>query len=278
MKLHSIETGNFKLDGGAIFGVVPKTMWNKLYPADENNLINIPMRCLLIEDGSKKILVDCGMGEKMDPKLLQYYFPNGDDTLKSSLSKAGVSPSEITDVILTHLHFDHCGGAVHPDGTLVFANATHWVSASHWESAHDPNRREKPSFFKENFDPIEKAGKLKKIESESKVTRNVVLKLFYGHTDGLIVPFINYEGRTLVYAGDFIPTSPHIQMSYICAYDINPLVSFDEKEEFLEEAVEGNYTIFFEHDIAAECCSLQRTPKGVREKERFKLSDFVINK
>lgn len=277
MKLHAIETGNFKLDGGAIFGVVPKTMWAKTYPADDNNLINIPMRCLLVEDGKKKILIDCGMGEKMDPKLLQYYFPNGDDTLLGSLAAVGVKPEDVTDVVLTHLHFDHCGGAIHPDGQLSFPGATHWVSASQWETAHEPNRREKPSFFNENFDPIEKAGRLKVIESSSKVTKNVILKLYYGHTDGLIVPFINYNGQTLVYTADFIPSGPHVQMSYVCAYDNYPLVTVEEKEQFLEEALKGGYTLFFEHDLYTECCSLEQTSRGVRIKKTFKLADFVNN-
>jgi glyoxylase-like metal-dependent hydrolase (beta-lactamase superfamily II) len=210
----------------------------------------------------------------MDPKLLKYYFLNGDDTLFKSLDRVGVSPDQITDVVLTHLHFDHCGGATRADGSLTFPNATHWVSASQWESAHEPNRREKPSFFTENFDPIEQAGKLKVIDSESKITKNVVLKLFYGHTDGLIVPFISDNGKTLVYTADFIPSSPHVNMSYICAYDIYPLVSFEEKEQFLAEAVERNYTLFFEHDLYVECCTLEPTSRGIKVKETFKLSDF----
>jgi len=272
MELYSIETGNFKLDGGAMFGVVPKTMWNKVYPADENNLINSPMRCLLIKDGDKTVLIDCGMGEKMDPQLSKFYYLNGDDTLQKSLDKVGVKPEEITDLVLTHLHFDHCGGAVKPDGSLMFPNATHWVSASHWESAHNPNNRERPSFFTENFDPIKEAGKLKIIKKETKLSKNISLKLFYGHTDGLIVPFIKDGKKTLVYVTDFIPSSSHVQLSFICAYDINPLVTVDEKQEFLEEAVEKNYTLFFEHDIHTECCSLQRTAKGIRVKEMFALN------
>jgi glyoxylase-like metal-dependent hydrolase (beta-lactamase superfamily II) len=274
MKLHSIETGNFKLDGGAMFGVVPKTMWNKVYPADENNLINSPMRCLLIEDGDKKVLIDCGMGEKMDPQLSKFYFLNGDDTLQKSLDRVGVKSEEITDVVLTHLHFDHCGGAVKPDGSLQFPNATHWISSSHWDSAHNPNNRERPSFFNENFDPIKEAGKLKIIKKETKLSKSITLKLFYGHTDGLIVPFIKDGKKTLVYTTDFIPSSCHVQLSFICAYDINPLVSVDEKQEFLQEAIEKNYILFFEHDIHTECCSLQQTPKGVRVKETFALSAF----
>jgi len=274
MKLHSIETGNFKLDGGAMFGVVPKTMWNKVYPADENNLVNCPMRCLLIEDGDKKVLIDCGMGEKMDPQLSKFYYLNGNDSLHKSLEKAGVKPDEITDVVLTHLHFDHCGGAIKPDGTLQFPNATHWISSSHWDSAHNPNNRERPSFFKENFDPIKEAGRLKVIKKETKLNKNITLKLFYGHTDGLIVPFIKNDKRTIVYTTDFIPTSTHVQLSFVCAYDIYPLVTVDEKQEFLKEAIENDYTLFFEHDLYAECCTLQQTPKGVRVKESFALSSY----
>jgi len=274
MKLHSIETGNFKLDGGAMFGVVPKTMWNKVYPADENNLINSPMRCLLIEEDDKKVIIDCGMGEKMDPQLSKFYYLNGDDTLQKSLDKVGVKPEEITDVVLTHLHFDHCGGAVQPDGRLQFPNATHWISNSHWDSAHNPNNRERPSFFNENFDPIKETGKLKIIKKETKLSKNITLKLFYGHTDGLIVPFIKNGKKTLVYTTDFIPSSCHVQLSFICAYDINPLVSVEEKQEFLQEAIKKDYTLFFEHDIHTECCSLYQTEKGVRVKETFSLSAF----
>lgn len=272
MELHSIETGNFKLDGGAVFGVVPKTMWHKVYPADENNLVNTPMRCLLITDGDKKILIDCGMGEKMDPQLSKFYYLNGDDTLQKSLDRVGVKPEEITDLILTHLHFDHCGGAVKPDGTLLFPNATHWVSSSQWESAHNPNNRERPSYFIENFDPIKDAGKLKIIKKESKVTKNITLKLFYGHTDGLIVPFIKNGKKTVVYVTDFIPSSSHVQLSFICAYDINPLISIEEKQDFYQEAIKKNYTLFFEHDLYTECCNIQRTPKGVRVKDLFPLT------
>ncbi len=274
MELYSIETGNFKLDGGAMFGVVPKTMWNKIYPADENNLINNSMRCLLIKDGKKIVIIDCGMGDKMDPNLLKFYYVNGEETLLTSLNKVGVKPEDVTDVVLTHLHFDHCGGATQKDGTLTFPNAKHWVSKSQWESAHSPNNRERPSFFNENYDPIKEAGKLKIIRTETNITKNIQLRLFYGHTDGLIVPFITKKGKTIVYAADFIPSSAHVQLSFICAYDIYPLVSVDEKQQFLAEAVENNYTLFFEHDIFTECCSLEQTPKGVRVKERFALEKF----
>ena len=190
MEIYSIETGNFKLDGGANFGVVPKTMWSKQYPADENNLVNTPMRCLLVKDGDRIVLIDCGLGDKLSPEFLRFYYCNGDDTLLKSLEKIGVKPDQITDVVLTHLHFDHCGGAVKPGGELQFPNAIHWVSSSQWESAHNPNHKERPSFLLENFDPIKEAGKLKIIKKESKVTKNITLKLFFGKTDVLIVTFI----------------------------------------------------------------------------------------
>jgi len=270
-----IETGNFKLDGGAIFGVVPKTMWSKVYPSDENNLINLSMRCLLVVDGKKKVLIDNGLGEKLDPKFLQYYFLNGDDSLDRSLAAVGVKPSEITDVVLSHLHFDHCGGSTRTDGSLTFPNATHWVSSSQWESAHAPNRVERPSFLPSNFDPLEKHGKLKLIDAEAKLSKNIRLKLFYGHTDGLIVPFISYNNKTLVYLADLIPTSAHIPLSFTTAYDLYPLVTIEEKEQFLTEAVENNYTMFFEHDVAVQCCTLQQTPRGVRIKDTLSLAEFA---
>lgn len=279
MQLYSIETGNLMLDGGAMFGVVPKTMWQKVYPADDNNLCNLSMRALLIIDEDKKILIDCGMGDKMDPSLAKYYFLNGDDILDSSLEAVGVNADEITDVVLTHLHFDHCGGLVKKDKKgvlkLAFKNAKHWVSKGQWEVATKPNRREKPSFIKENFSLVETEGKLFFPEEDMPLTQNVLLRQFNGHTKGLIVPQINYNGKTIVYTADFIPTSAHVPLSFICAYDIDPLQSLKEKEVFLDESIKNDYVYFFEHDINVECCSLIDTPKGVRVGEKFTLSEFV---
>lgn len=278
MELHAIETGNFMLDGGAMFGVVPKTMWGKVYPANELNLVNMSMRALLIIDGDKKILIDCGLGTKMTEKQLQYYFPNGEETLNSSLTKAGVSPLDITDVILTHLHFDHCGGATKygADGNieLVFPNARHWVSRPQWEATIQPNRRERPSFFTENIKPLQ-SGNLHLFDGTVAVTDTVQLRLYHGHTAGLIVPIISYKGKTLVYGADFLPASPFISPAYVCAYDLFPLTTISEKEEFLLEAAQNNYTIFFEHDLYTQCATVEKTERGFKEKARFSLKEFL---
>ncbi len=256
-----------------MFGVVPKTIWNKTYPADENNLVNLAMRCLLVIDGGRKILIDCGMGEKMDPALSKYYFQNGDDSLQKSLDRLGVNAADITDLVLTHLHFDHCGGAVKPDGSLMFPNATHWVSREQWDSAHAPNDRERPSFFGLNFDPLAEAGRIELIETTVNLGKNLELRLFQGHSTGQIIPFINLGHRTLVYVADFIPTWSHVQLSFISAYDIRPLVALAEKKAFLQDAVEQDCILFLEHDQGAECCTLQSTLKGVRVKDSFALTD-----
>lgn len=277
MKLHAIETGNFMLDGGAMFGVVPKTMWSKVYPSNELNLVNMSMRALLIIDGESKILIDCGLGTKMTEKQLQYYFPNGEETLHSSLAKAGVSPHEITDLILTHLHFDHCGGATKYDESgklaLVFPNARHWVSRPQWESTLKPNRRERPSFFDDNIKPLQ--SNLQLFDETASVTPNVQLRLYHGHTAGLIVPIINYNGKTLVYGADFLPSAAFISPAYVCAYDLFPLTTIAEKETFLLEAVQNNYTIFFEHDLYTQCATVEKTERGFKERARFSLSEFT---
>lgn len=277
MELHSLETGNLMLDGGALFGVVPKSIWNTIYPADENNLCNISMRAMLVRDAGRIILIDCGMGEKMDPSLLKYYFLNGEDTLLGSLSKVGVAPEEVTDVVFSHLHFDHCGGAVtNRDGVLelTFPNAQHWVSEAHWHSATHPNARERSSFMPENFLPIEAAGKLRLIAGDMQLTDNILLRQFHGHTAGQIVAQINYCGRTLVYVADFIPSSAHIPVSYVCGYDTSPLVTMEETQRYLEEALAGGYTFFFEHDIYTECCTLKPGKRHAVLDRRMTLAEF----
>ncbi len=281
MELYTIETGNLKLDGGAMFGVVPKVMWSKVYPSDENNLCNWSMRCLLVIDGDRKILIDNGIGEKQDHKFLKHYYLNGDDTLEKSLAKHGVSFEDITDVVLTHLHFDHCGGSIkyNENHELVpaFPNATYHTSKQQWEWANHPNRRERASFLKENIQPIMESGKLNLFETDTDLLPNFKVRLYNGHTDGQVIPFINVNGRTIVYCADLFPSVAHIPMPYVMAYDTRPLLTLKEREEFFKEAIESDYILFFEHDLYHECCSLQETEKGVREKETFTLAEFMAN-
>ncbi|MCK4569048.1 MAG: MBL fold metallo-hydrolase [Bacteroidales bacterium] len=276
MNLFPIETGNLKLDGGAMFGVVPKMLWQKQYPADEKNLCNWAMRCLLIEDENRLILIDNGIGDKQDHDFLKHYYLNGDDTIESSLAKFGYKPADVTDMVLTHLHFDHCGGSIkyNDDNTayeLSFPNATYWVSKQQYEWATNPNHRESASFLKENIFPIKESGHLKLIEEEGDILPNISVRIFNGHTEGQIIPLINYHGRTVAFMADLLPASTHIPMPWIMAYDTRPLVTLDDKTRFYKEAVPGDYVLFFEHDLYNECCTLQETDKGVRVKETFKL-------
>lgn len=279
MKLYPILTGNLKLDGGAMFGVVPKALWNKGYPADENNLCNWAMRCLLIEDEDRLILIDNGIGDKQDEKFLKYYYLNGDDTLEKSLAKYGFKPTDITDMILTHLHFDHCGGSIKyadngKEYKLAFPNATYWASRQQYEWAVEPNRREKASFLKENILPIEQSGHLKLIEKEGQILPKITVKLFNGHTDGQLIPYIDYNGKTVAFMADLLPSTAHVPMSWIMAYDVRPLETLKDKERFYKDALENNIILFFEHDLYNECCTLHETQKGVRVKEIFKLADI----
>jgi glyoxylase-like metal-dependent hydrolase (beta-lactamase superfamily II) len=301
MKLYSINTGYFKLDGGAMFGVVPKSMWNKLNPADENNMCSWALRCLLIEDEGKLILIDNGMGNKQDAKFFGHYYLHGDDTLEKSLAKHGFTKDDITDIFLTHLHFDHCGGSIEKDGEKLvpaFKNATYWSNEAHWQWATQPNAREKASFLKENILPIQECGQLKFIEvnsekavvsSESLVVSKIIpplstfnsplstqldVLIANGHTNAMMLPKINFNGKTIVFMADLLPSVAHIPLPYVMGYDMFPLTTLNEKSAFLTEAVENKYILFFEHDPVNECCTLQMTEKGVRVKEVFKLSEI----
>ncbi len=279
MKLTTINTGLFKLDGGAMFGVVPKTIWNKLNPADYNNMCTWAMRCLLIEDGDRLILVDTGIGSKQDKKFFDYFYLHGDDTLEKSILKAGYTPDEITDVVLTHLHFDHCGGAVNfnSDKTksfTAFKNATYWSNEAHWLWATAPNPREKASFLNENILPIKESGQLKFIAEGQSPFQNIDFLLVDGHTDKQMLPLIKQGDKTIVYVADLIPSAGHIPIAYVMGYDTRPLLSMEEKNKFLREAVAKNYTLFFEHDPLIECCSLVQTEKGIRLKDGFRLEEW----
>jgi glyoxylase-like metal-dependent hydrolase (beta-lactamase superfamily II) len=278
MKLYSINTGYFKLDGGAMFGVVPKSIWNKLNPADENNLCSWALRCLLIEDGNRLILIDNGLGNKQDAKFFGHYYLHGDDTLDKSLAKYGFSKDDITDMFLTHLHFDHCGGSIKREGEKLipaFKNATYWSNQRHWKWATEPNDREKASFLKENILPIQESGQLKFIEtSAGDFPGAIEVRQAFGHTDAMMLPQVNYNGRTIIYMADLLPSAAHIPLPYIMGYDMFPLTTLNEKKSFLTEAQQNDYVLFFEHDPQLECCTLEMTDKGIRKKEDFKLIDL----
>jgi glyoxylase-like metal-dependent hydrolase (beta-lactamase superfamily II) len=279
MKLHTINTGLFKLDGGAMFGVVPKAIWQKTNPADSNNLCTWAMRCLLIEEGHQLILVDTGIGNKQDEKFFSHYYLHGDDSTEKSLAKLGFSTADITDVFLTHLHFDHVGGAILREGEKLspaFKNATYWSNEKHWQWAVEPNAREKASFLKENILPIQESGQLKFVPEKENIEwqKNINISFAYGHTDAMMLPKISYKDRTIVYMADLLPSVGHLPLPYVMAYDMFPLKTLTEKQAFLEEAVNNNYILYLEHDPINECCTLQRTEKGIRVAETFKLSDL----
>ncbi|HUQ65732.1 MAG TPA: MBL fold metallo-hydrolase [Flavitalea sp.] len=279
MKIHVLNTGFFKLDGGAMFGVVPKSIWNKLNPADENNLCNWAMRCLLIEDGDRLILIDSGIGNKQEENFYRHYFLSEIKDLRQLVKEKGYTPENITDVFLTHLHFDHCGGAIIKEGSdLVpaFPNAKYWTNEKHWDWATNPNDREKASFLKENILPIEASGKLNfiKFEEGTSFTKNIKVRFVNGHTASMMLPQITYKGRTIVYMADLLPSAGHIPIPYVMAYDMFPLTTLVEKKLFLEEASAKNYILFFEHDPVNECCEVQLTEKGIRSSRTFMLHEL----
>ena len=272
MELFALNAGNFKLDGGACFGVVPKTIWSKFYESDDFNLLPVSTRCLLVSDSNRLILIDTGIGDKQDGKFRDHLHLFGHDNLLTSLAGAGFSPDDITDVLHTHLHYDHCGGSVQWNKSMdgfepAFKNATYWVSKEQWERAMNPNDRERPSYLNENLMPMAESGRLQMIGSGGAFAPGIELRIFHGHTAGQIIPLIDFCQRKVAFMADFIPTSSHIPIPYIASFDTMPLVAMEEKKLFLEEAVAGNYILFFEHDFYHECCTLQNTPKGVRVKE-----------
>lgn len=284
MNLYSINTGYFKLDGGAMFGVVPKSIWQRTNPADSNNMCSWALRSLLIEDGDRLILVDTGMGNKQSEKFFGYYYLFGDDSLDGSLAKHGFNRDDITDVFLTHLHFDHCGGSIqwNKDKTgyePAFKNAKFWSNKRHWKWATEPNKREKASFLKENILPIEESGQLNFIDDTEVFKRDIfndIDVLFVdGHTDAQMIPHIRYKGKTIVFMADLLPSVGHIPVPYVMGYDTRPLLTIDEKSKFLSDAVDNNYILFFEHDPVNQCCTLQHTERGVRLLDTFSFKDIL---
>jgi glyoxylase-like metal-dependent hydrolase (beta-lactamase superfamily II) len=281
MKLHVIHAGYFKLDGGAMFGVVPKSIWNNLNPADENNMCTWAMRCLLIEDKDKLILIDTGIGDKQSEQFFSYYFLHGSYGLLSSLRENGFTPDDITDVFFTHLHFDHCGGAVkrNPEDPeeyeLVFGKARYWTNKNHLKWAIKPNPREKASFLKENILPIEEHGKLNLIGSSNPFSQQFDIEYVHGHTESQMLPKIKYKGKTIVFVADLIPSAGHIPLPYVMSYDTRPLLTLKEKESFLEKAARKNYILYFEHDPQIECATVHNTEKGIRIENTFSLSEVL---
>ncbi|TXH58000.1 MAG: MBL fold metallo-hydrolase [Bacteroidia bacterium] len=279
MKLHTINTGLFKLDGGAMHGVVPKSMWNKVNPADENNMCTWAMRCMLVEDGNRLILIDTGMGNKQDEKFYSFFHPHGEDTLHKSIQNAGFHTNEITDVFLTHLHFDHCGGAINRDGDKLvpaFSNATYWSTETHWNSALQPNAREKASFLKENILPIQESGQLQFIERKDGInfTDNIQVFFMQGHTDDMMLPLLHTKSNSILYCADLVPSVAHISLPWVMGYDMRPLNTLNEKETIFQKAIDANWLLFFEHDLKNELCSLQQTDRGIKHHELIKLAEL----
>jgi len=279
MELYSINTGHFKLDGGAMFGIVPKSIWQKSNPADANNMCNWAMRCLLIKEGNRLILVDNGMGNKQDDKFFGYYYLNGNDTLDKSLAKYGFHKDDITDVFLTHLHFDHCGGSIsyNSDKTKLetaFKNATYWCNKNHWEWAVNPNPREKASFLKDNIMPIKESGQLQYLDTNQDFMPEFKLFEANGHTEGMVLPLLSYKETTVAFMADLIPSVGHIPLPYVMGYDVRPLNTLKEKEYILKQAAENNWTLFFEHDPTIECCTVAQTERGIRMDKSFDLIEL----
>lgn len=279
MNLHVIDTGHFKLDGGAMFGVVPKALWNRHQPADENNRCTWAMRCLLLEAHGRVILIDTGMGNKQDDKFRSYFEPHGEGDLLASIARAGYTREEITDVVLTHLHFDHCGGAVQkrPNGDLelTFPNAIHWSEENHWKWATDPNPRERASFLKENILPIQESGMLRFVNDDTEIIPELWFAIADGHTHGMLIPHLEIGEETLVFMADLLPSPTHIPLAWVMGYDIDPLQTIREKEAFLAEAAENNFILFYEHDPIIECSRVVETEKGFRASDLMSLADIL---
>ena len=282
MKIHALDTGLFKLDGGAMFGVVPKSMWQKVYPADANNMCTWAMRSLLIEDGSRLMLIDTGIGDKQDEKFRSHFYLHGDVTLEKSLQKLGFTSADITDVFLTHLHFDHCGGAVvrRPDGALqlAFPNATYWSNAAHWDWATHPNPREKASFLTDNILPIQESGHLQLINPAAGLPDALpqFQEIIFadGHTEKLMVPVMRYKGRTLAFMSDLLPSAAHLPLPYVMGYDMRPLITMAEKEVVLNRAADENWVLLLQHDHLHEACTVQRTDRGIRLDQTLRVSEL----
>lgn len=279
MQLHSIHTGNFKLDGGAMHGVVPKTLWQKHNPADENNMCSWAMRCLLVEDGNRLILIDNGIGDKQDEKFFSHYFLHGEQQLDKSLAAAGFSREDITDVFLTHLHFDHCGGSVRKkkDGDgfeTAFPKAIFWSHSSHWQWATHPNPREKASFLKENILPIMESGQLKFYDKEADFPDWFTVQVVNGHTEGMMLPCIHWKGKQILFAADLFPSHAHLPIPWVMAYDTRPLLSMEEKAKILQQLSSHEGFLFFEHDLKVELCRIEQTEKGFKAGTFFKLENL----
>jgi glyoxylase-like metal-dependent hydrolase (beta-lactamase superfamily II) len=283
MKIYPVETGTFKLDGGAMFGVVPKSLWQKTNPADENNLCTWSMRCMLVENEGRLILIDTGIGDKQTEKFFSHYHLADTRTLEQSLNALGFGTDEITDVFLSHLHFDHCGGALayNSDRTKVspvFKNAAYWSTGSHWEWAVKPNAREKASFLAENILPIQESGQLQFVKRDGDYTKNVFpgfdVLFVDGHTESMMVPHISYKDKTLVFMADLLPSTGHIPLPYVMGYDTRPLITLGEKGKFLETAAEKEFVLFLEHDSINECCTVETTEKGVRLKNTHSFAEI----
>ncbi|HUX52990.1 MAG TPA: MBL fold metallo-hydrolase [Williamwhitmania sp.] len=282
MELYSLNITNFKIDGGSMFGVVPKVLWQRAYPANDDNLCSWALRSLVVKSGNRVVLIDNGFGNKQDEKFMSHFHLFGGDGLIEGLAKIGIQPEEVTDMVLTHLHYDHCGGGVYlkSDGAsaLTFPNATYHISRSQWEWAINPNFREADSFLPENIIPMMESGKLHLVESEGELFPGFDLRIVDGHTRGQMIPIVTFRGTKIIFAADLFPSTAHIPLAWNMSYDVEPMKTLKEKETFLKEAYENGYMLFFQHDYQNECCSLKQTPKGIRVDRTFSLSEFLSEK